>query len=101
MKYPNIHRVLVYTGSARCCCYGSVGTIETLVSDTWKCGSSSFIFIHPPEDEKNIPGNIKKKVGEVFLGDGLEDSCHRRRNQLETCLKNQRHVDKKHCLILV
>ena len=24
--------------------------IETHVSDTWKCGSLSFIFTHPPED---------------------------------------------------
>ena len=37
--------------STSCCCKGSVGSIETRhVSDTWKCGSLSFIFTHPPED---------------------------------------------------
>ena len=30
-----------------------MGSIETPhVSDTWKCGSLSFIFTHPPEDLK-------------------------------------------------
>ena len=34
-------------------CNGSVGYIETRhVSDTWKCGSLSFIFTHPPEDNR-------------------------------------------------
>ena len=34
-----------------CCCNGSVGYIETRhVSDTWRCGSLSCIFTHPPED---------------------------------------------------
>ena len=34
--------------STSCCCKGSVGSIETRhVSDTWKCGSLSFIFTHP------------------------------------------------------
>ena len=31
-----------------------------LVSDTWKCGTFSFIFTHPPEDSKII---IIKKSG--------------------------------------
>ena len=31
----------------------------------------------------------------VFQGGGLFDLCRRRRNRLETCLKNQRNVDKK------
>ena len=30
-------------------------------------------------------------------GTYCRDSCHRRRNPLETCLKNQRNVEKKHC----
>ena len=29
---------------------GASGYIDA--SDTWKCGSSSFTFIHPPEDKK-------------------------------------------------
>ena len=34
-------------------CNGSVGSIETRhVSDTWKSGSLSFLFTHPPEDLK-------------------------------------------------
>ena len=29
-------------------------------------------------------------------GTYCRDSCHRRRNRLETCLKNQRNVNRKH-----
>ena len=31
----------------------------------------------------------------LFPGDGLEDSCHRRRNQLETCIKKQKKSEQK------
>ena len=37
----------------------------------------------------------------VFPGDGLKDSCHRRRNRLETCLKNRRNVDKNTVFYLI
>ena len=40
------------SSSASCCCNGSVGSIETHVSVTWKCGSLRFIFTHTPEDKK-------------------------------------------------
>ena len=30
------------------------------VSDTWKCGSLSFIFTHPPEDKKKKKEKRKK-----------------------------------------
>ena len=40
-------------------------------------------------DRKGIPGG------------GLFYSCHRRRDRLETCLKTQRNVDKKHCFSVV
>ena len=33
------------------------------------------------------------QTGKVFPGDGLNDSCHRRHNRLETCLQKQRNVD--------
>ena len=33
------------------------------VSDTWKCGSLSFIFTHPPEDLKKK----RKCAGKLFL----------------------------------
>ena len=35
----------------------------------------------------------------VFQGGGRMDSCHRRRNRLETCLKKQRNVDHKNTLV--
>ena len=41
------------------CSNGSVGSIETRhVSDTWKCGSLSFILTHPPEDRKKGNKNV-------------------------------------------
>ena len=34
-----------------------------IVCDTWKCGSLSFIFTHPPEDLKKK----KKKIGKTIV----------------------------------
>ena len=34
------------------------------------------------------------QTGKVFQGGGRMDSYHRCRNQFESCLKNQRNVDK-------
>ena len=39
------------------------------VSDTWKCGSSSFIFTHPPEDEKKKKKK-KEEGGIAMVEDG-------------------------------
>ena len=48
---------------------GASGQIDTHVSDTWKCGSSSFIFTSkyifthdPPEDSKNKRRNARLKL---------------------------------------
>ena len=44
--------------------------IETRhVSDTWKCGSLSFIFTHPPEDLKKK----KRKKKKIKYGHGFPD----------------------------
>ena len=45
---PAVHlRAAVSTGAS-----GKIGTRHA--SDTWKCGSLTFIFTHPPEDKKLI-----------------------------------------------
>ena len=49
---PGRHAHEPGSSSASCCCNGSVGKIETHVSDMWKCGSWSFIVTHPPEKKK-------------------------------------------------
>ena len=41
--------------------------ICTTVSDTWKCGSWSFIFTHPPEDSKQTTLHKKWSRGEWTL----------------------------------
>ena len=44
------------SSSASCCCNGSFGlnlhtcNMYYLIPGTWKCGSLSFVFTHPPED---------------------------------------------------
>ena len=32
---------------------GAAARAAVATGDTWKCGSLSFIFTHPPEDKKN------------------------------------------------
>ena len=61
---------------------------DTHVSDTWKCGSSSFISTHPPEDLKK-----KKKNGDL----------HRAHSQLKCIvstsaapIKNQHQFQHQH-----
>ena len=58
---PGRHAHEPGSSSASCCCNGSVGSIDTHVSDTWKCGSYSFLFTHPPGDKKKkrVPSNWK------------------------------------------
>ena len=50
------------SSSASCCCNGSAGQIETRhVSDTWKCGSLSFILTSSPIHRRIEKKNKTKK----------------------------------------
>ena len=63
----------MFTKRASCCCNGSIElNWHTTFSDTWKRGSSTYIFTHPPHDIKlkNTPSyrtkthqNAWRKVG--------------------------------------
>ena len=48
------------SSASYCCCNGSVGLnwhTARHVSDTWKCGSLTHIFTHPPEENKKQKNN--------------------------------------------
>ena len=55
------------SSSASCCFNGSVGLIEKRhISDTWKCGSLSFVVTYPPKDFKMKFANYRlAKVQEL------------------------------------
>ena len=86
---PGRHAHEPGSSSASCCCTGAwVESKHMYLIHTWKCGSLSFIFTHPPENEKRkkrkaylVPGAVHASTQQTIQirGTGV---CLARKNSL-------------------
>ena len=71
---PGRHAHEPGSSNASCCATGAwVESQHMYLIHTWKCGSSSFIFTHPPEDEKRqkrkaylVPGAVHARTQQTI-----------------------------------